>query len=89
MQKYRVHIYLIDIHTTHHVHTYIHINHTHAVRINHMHAGLLYAQYAKEHYKRDDILQKRPIILKEPTNRSHPIADFGGLSYAHYIIAFV
>jgi len=29
--------------------------------------------FAKETYKRDYILQKRPIILKETNNRSHPI----------------
>jgi len=28
----------------------------------------LQGSFAKEPYKRDDILQKRPIILKEPTN---------------------
>jgi len=29
--------------------------------------------FAKEPYKTDDILQKRPIIFKAPTHRSHPI----------------
>jgi len=33
----------------------------------------LYVSFAKELYKRDHILQKRPIIFKEPTNRSHHI----------------
>jgi len=27
----------------------------------------------KSPIKKDDILQKRPIIFKEPTNRSHPV----------------
>ena len=31
--------------------------------------------FAKEPYKRDDILQKRPIFLIDPTDRSHPICD--------------
>jgi len=29
--------------------------------------------FAKEFCKRDAILQKKPIILIDPTNRSHPI----------------
>jgi len=33
----------------------------------------LQVSFAKEPYKRDYILQKKPEILKEPTNRSHPI----------------
>ena len=32
-----------------------------------------YVSFAKEPYKRDYILQKRRIILEEPTNRSRPI----------------
>jgi len=35
----------------------------------------LYVSFAKEPYKWDDILQKKPMIFKEPTNRSHPIVD--------------
>jgi len=34
----------------------------------------LYVSFAKEPYKRDDILQKETYILKEPTNSSHPIS---------------
>ena len=34
----------------------------------------LEVSFEKEPYKRDDILQKRPIILRSlPTSRSHPI----------------
>ena len=33
--------------------------------------------FAKEPYKRDDILQKRTYNFKEPTNRSHPICKWG------------
>jgi len=33
----------------------------------------LQVSFAKEPYKRDDILQQRPVILPIPTNRSHPI----------------
>ena len=32
--------------------------------------------FAKESFYRHDILQKRPIILIDPTDRSHPIAFF-------------
>jgi len=32
-----------------------------------------YVSFAKEPYKRDNILQKRPIILIDPTHHSHPI----------------
>jgi len=32
-----------------------------------------WVSFAKEPYKRDYILQKRPIIFKERTNHSHPI----------------
>jgi len=33
----------------------------------------LQVSFAKELYKRDDVLQKRPMIFKEPTDRSHNI----------------
>jgi len=35
----------------------------------------LWVSFAKEPYKRDDIMQKRPIMFTKPTNRSHPILD--------------
>ena len=35
----------------------------------------LQISFAMQPYKIDDILQKRPIIFKEPTNRSRPIAS--------------
>jgi len=36
----------------------------------------LYVSFAKEPYTRDDLLRKRPILFKEPTNRSHPVPCF-------------
>jgi len=47
----------------------------------------LSVSFAKEPYKRDDILQKRPIIyiFKEPTNRSHPIRHFEHIFIYVYI----
>ena len=36
----------------------------------------LHVSFAKEPYTRDDILQKRPIFLKEPTHRSHHICVY-------------
>ena len=41
----------------------------------------LQVSFAKEPYKRDYLLQKTPIILQEPTNRSHPIM---GILYFGY-----
>jgi hypothetical protein len=41
----------------------------------------LYVSFAKEPYKRDYILQKRPYNFKEPTNRSHPISNCYQLYY--------
>jgi len=35
----------------------------------------LKVSFAKEPYKRDNILQKRLIIFFDPNNRSHPIRD--------------
>jgi len=35
----------------------------------------LQISFAMQPYKIDDILQNRPIIFKDTTNRSHPIAS--------------
>ena len=37
----------------------------------------LYVSFAKEPYKRDDVLQKKTYNFKEPTTRSHPTHTLG------------
>ena len=43
----------------------------------------LQVSFAKETYKRDDILPKRPMSFKEPTNRSHPISHMNERVVSH------
>jgi len=46
----------------------------------------LQVSFAKEPYKRDDILQKRPIYFKEPNSRSHLISYmFMNMYFSEYL----